>query len=48
MCDCATCGAYVPCGNPGCTNDECHECRELRESLAQADPPEEESDEVPW
>lgn len=31
MCDCIHCGAFAVCDNPGCTNDECPDCREHRE-----------------
>lgn len=31
MCECQFCGASVPCRNPNCTNDECPDCRQLRE-----------------
>lgn len=27
MCDCRTCGAWAPCANPVCANDECQDCR---------------------
>lgn len=36
MCDCTTCGAFYACDNPGCTNDECPECRDLREEMEDA------------
>jgi hypothetical protein len=33
MCECLKCGAVTWCVNPACTNDECQDCRELREEM---------------
>jgi hypothetical protein len=37
MCDCSTCGAWAPCAEPMCSNDECNDCREARETEERED-----------
>jgi hypothetical protein len=34
MCDCLRCGAWSPCDNAGCSNNECRDCQQSREDEA--------------